>query len=700
VKIIPTQQLIDIIIKAEDKASTVADKVDKNIKKIGESTNLLGRVPGFNALSGKINQVSSTISGRFNTAVDKAKMKMAQLSKTGTSFGKILGPLKGALSMTVGMIGYDLVNGMMSAAKESLNAASQLDYFGQRLNMSASESAKFRADLDSLQKDFRKVDMTAVGASAEEMAVKFKLPKESLTDLTKMTTVLSSTFVKEGRTQEDAILAVGDALDGQFKRLQEIGITQQTLKDNGWNGNLEDQAGLIDAINAAMEDMGYEQTAKDITNLDEAMGALNIAGGQLLQKVLVPLTPVIIGIVDALLKFADGIGDVIDAIGGMPDWAKIALGVTALGLAISGVSTAIAIGLIPSLGTLLAPLTAAATAAWAFAAALLANPLTWVAVALAAVAVAVYEVGKYFGWWTDIGSMLDAIWAGIQRLWSAFINHPDVQSFIQGMKDAWAALQPYIQRVVSWVQSFFTNTSGAKFDFVRALIDALGQAWNALTLPIRTVIKVVKLVISTMQKWYLTTLARINMIKALFTALPGKIKGAISGLVNVITKPFKDAYTKITGVVGDIKSAANGLKNGISIGGIKDKLTKPFKDAWSSISKYIQKIKDGANNIPVVGGMFGGTDLAYGGTDLIPETTAKVVGTDTITVNNKQDINLSLDLRNVPAGIDEATLYNVVIETLSDRNVIGALVNNNDFQVMDSKAKQRILARNNRARGV
>ena len=232
-KIIPTQQLIDIIIKAEDKASSVASKVDSNIKKIGETSSLLGRVPGFDSLRSKISSIGSTIRGKFEPALTRARQKLESLSNGAKGFGSILGPLKGALSMTVGMIGYDLVNGLVAAARASINANSQLDYFGQRLNMTAAESSKFRSELDGLQKEFRKVDMTAVGATAEEMAVKFKLPTSSIGDLTRMTAVLSSTFVKEGRSQEDAILAVGDALDGQFKRLQEIGITQETLKANG-----------------------------------------------------------------------------------------------------------------------------------------------------------------------------------------------------------------------------------------------------------------------------------------------------------------------------------------------------------------------------------------------------------------------------------------------------------------------------------
>ena len=691
--------------KLDPKFGSTLDRAKLKVSEMGyDITSLEGRLRVFGTAGQtvwtnfrtRVSSAATTLKGKLATAVDGVRAKLKSLSAGANGLGSIFGGLKGVLSMTAGMIGYDLVNGIVQAARASINAASQLDYFGKRLKMSGSETTAFRQQIDGLQKEFRKVDMKAVGATAEEMAVKFNLPKKSIGDLTRMTAVLSSTFVKEGRTQEDAILAVSDALDGQFKRLQEIGITQDTLKANGWNGNLEDQDSLIKALNKSMQEMGYEQTAKDITNLDEAWGALTIAGGQLLQKVLVPITPLLIQMIDGLLKVADAVGDMISAIGGMPDWAQLGIGVAAFGLALVGVSTAISLGMIPALEELVAGLAASALAAWDLAAAMLANPLTWVALALAAIVVVVYEVGKAFGWWTDVGSMIDAIWAGLQRLWSAFISHPDVQGFISAMIPVWNWLQYTIASVIKWVQSFFQNNSGEKFDFVRALIDTVGLAWKAMTTPIRLVITVVKLVLKAIQNWYLTTLARVNMVKELFRRLPGQIRGAISSLVSIITKPFKDAYNGVKGAVDKIKRYANGIKN-ISISSITDKITKPFRDAYDSVVKWVDKIKkkakEATKDIPIVGGFFGGEDLNfYGGEDLI-------YSNEKLSVDMNQNINLSLDLRNVPSGLDERQLAGLINETLDSKEFINRLVNNPDFQSLDSKVKQRIVLKSNRANG-
>ena len=690
----PTQQLIDIIIKAQDQASSTANKVDQSLQKIGQTGGLLGKIPGFSALSSKISSVGATIKGKLSPYVDSARQKLQNLSNGAKGFGSVLGPLKGALSMTVGMIGYDLVNGLVQAARASINAASQLDYFGQRLNMSASETTAFRNEIDSLQKEFRKVDMTAVGATAEEMAVKFNLPKQSIGDLTRMTAVLSSTFVKEGRSQEDAILAVGDALDGQFKRLQEIGITQQSLIDNGWTGNIEDQDSLIQALNKTMQEMGYEQTAKDITNLDEAWGALTIAGGQLLQKVLVPITPIIIRMVDAFLKVADAVSPIITSfvsfVSNMPDWAKFTGLAVAFAVAVQLISTWITATLVPALA-------AATLSALEFAAAMLANPLTWIALALAAVAFAIYEVGKAFGWWTDVNSMLSAIWAGIQRLWSAFINHPDVQAIISAISNAWRVLSSAIGSAISWVMSFFNINTSGEFDVIRALIDAVGFAWKSLTAPIRTVINVIKLIINVFKQASTQGKSNVDKIKAVFRALPGAIRGAISALANIITAPFRTAYSRISGVVSSIKNSVRTITS-VNISSVTSKLTSPFTAAYNRIkgivSNIISKAKSIPSNIPVIGGMFGG---AYGGEDLVLSAPKN---SEELNVNINQDLNLILDLRNVPSNVDEATLYGIVENAMTSKEFINQLVNNNDFQSLDSKVKARINAKKGRARGV
>ena len=143
---------------------------------------------------------------------------------------------------------------------------------------------------------------------------------------------------------------------------------------------------------------------------------------------------------------------------------------------------------------------------------------------------------------------------------------------------------------------------------------------------------------------------------------------------------------KLSGIGSSITSALSGVVSAF---------TKPFKDAYDNVVEWVGKIKDKASDIPVIGGAFGGLDLLD-----TPSGNAPVSVDDTLTLNVNNNLDLTLDLRNVPSSIDEALLHELVVDTLTDKQVLGLMVNNPDFQELDGRAKSRILARSNRARGV
>ena len=339
------------------------------------------------------------------------------------------------------------------------------------------------------------------------------------------------------------------------------------------------------------------------------------------------------------------------------------------------------------------------------------------------------------------------------RLWEAFINNPDVQAFIQAMNEAWTALSGAVQPAIDAVLSFFGVNMSGNFDIVRALIDAIGFAWNAITAPIRLVIGLIWQVISVFQSlvsgqislqqaiiliwgaitgFWSTILTRLaSLLLSVFsrmvnnakqkaqaivtgvityiTTLPGRmttqlLKG-VTSIVNAGGKWVSHAKTEAGKVVSGVSDKLSGIGGSITsaLSGVVNAFTKPFKDAYDAVKEWVGKIKSEASKVPVIGGAFGGEDLplggAYGGEDLTGSAT-QVKSIEKMEIHTSNDVNLSLDLKNVPSGIDENVLRNALVESLTDKSVLSVLVNNNDFQSLDNRAKARILARNNRARGV
>ncbi len=488
--------------------STITSVREKLVNLGGTAKEALG-----SRFSGAVTSAKEKLSS-LKGSISSASTSMKTLNQSTQSAGSGMGFLRSAASMTVGMIGYDLVNSIMEAGRASINAAGNFGAFGKRMRMSASEIKKFSEECNTMQSQFRKVDMNAVGASALELGVKLGVPKSQMGALTKMTAVMSSAFIKEGRTQEDAILAVSDAMDGQFRRLQEIGITQDKLKQNGWNGNLQDTASLMNAINTTMDQMGITKTAQGIYTLDDAYQALTVSGGQFLAKVLIPITPLITGAVDGITGFLGVLESLGSTLSGMPDAAKITLLVTGITVGLVMLSAVIMSTVIPSLissgialitwiieamgGTLATDSLAFAFQALGFVIWEALAPFLPLIAAIALAAVAFYELGKAFDWWHDLDSMFAAFTAGWNRICSAVSENEALQEAFDILKYAIYAVQQALSPLIGSLQG-----CGGEFNIVGWIIHGVViPAIEVLSVIIRYVAYAIIWTVSACQQLY------------------------------------------------------------------------------------------------------------------------------------------------------------------------------------------------------
>ena len=361
-------------------------------------------------------------------------------------------------------------------------------------------------------------------------------------------------------------------------------------------------------------------------------------------------------------------------------------------------------------------------------------PILAIIAAIALFVAAVFEIGKAFGWWTDVGSMLSAIQAGVMRLWDAFVNHPDVQALITAISGAFETLSSWIGQAWNAILQFFGVANGGQFDLVRAVIDAVGLAWQSMTAPIRLVIGLVQWaigifnqfatgqmslkdtltliwvtirtmiagvlgnIVSRIIKWgaQIVSVARVKVnlfvltVVNFFKSLPGKVYSALISVVSRITGAIQSwisaAKSKVSSLISSITSPFSGVAGAISgaLSGVVDALTKPFKAAWDHLKPIVDKIKDAMSIIP--GANAAGYDLNAAGYDL-----NAAGGADVTYVNE----SISLDLVNVPGHISTGQLLDV----MQDKSFLERFVGSRDFQTIDAKVKSRISARNSRAVG-
>ena len=517
-------------------------------------------------------------------------------------------------------------------------------------------TARGITDLDSF-----KQMMIGAGAQATLLGTDIDSMANKMSGLAMRSSVMERTLANTGITVEE----LGEALGIQGATIDDINAKWETMDTNQRAAALGMAASMNEGKTANEE---YKKSWAGLqAQLDIAKGRLERLAGEVLLPVLIPALEVAGRVLnwlgDTISAVMSGpLGGLVSIIGAVV--AGFALVVPAV-MAVQGAMKLYEMALYPAI-----------TATWE----LLAPWLPFIAIG-AAIVLLIYEIGKAFGWWSDVGSMIDAIWAGIQRLWSAFINHPDVQGFLSLMAQAWNWLVPAVTGVINAVLRFFGVTSSSNFDFVRTLIDALGVAWQAMTLPIKTVIEVIK------------------TLRNAFGTMYEKCKTALDNAKKAFDK-FKEKVDKI---IKKVKDKVESITD-IDISEIVDKIVQPFKDAYEGVKRQVEKIKEEAKEIPsnvargglgILGGAFG---FDYEG--MLAEMSSGNNYSVDSSLTLDHNINFKFDFTNLPEGTSEENLIAMLQSAITDRSVINSLVNSPDFQSLDGKVKDRLVLKSNRARGV
>lgn len=591
----------------------------------------------WDGLKSKVSSFGSFIKTNLSSALSTIRSKIESLGNAFGGLGGIISSAIGGLGMasitdmTVGLaMNRDRVKSLTNAV---LGAGSATDKFFGKMDELTNSSL---VGLDDLAQAMSTIKMST-GMSNDQLSL--MLP--TVNDLGQRAIMMG----KDSTEALGLMQAAGKGLNGEFNMLQDnFGISKKKLQELGWSGAATDVKGYQEALQKALDQGGDMGGMMDTTTgkLETLKKNFRIAGRHIGEK----FTPYIEDALDWLNKFSDPANG-----NGIAEWA-IGIAGLASGFAMFAPSIAPALQAMDFLGKYtksalvftgllrgeegaltLATLSntiaekanavakaaggaAAVTAAganagltaslWAMTTALLANPITWVVVALVALAVAVYNVGKSFGWWSDVGSMLEAIKNNIGRLWDAFINHPDVKAIIKGIGDAWNWLNTTLKPVVDWLKGMwdkmFPASAKGKVDGTRMIIDAIGFAFKVLVTPIKTVI-------SALQTLYNFALPigqgiynALKPIVCIFMGCSPGIVPALQKVQEVFTTVWNTIAGFISGVVSNVVSAIQPLINILSL--IASVYLTAFNTSWQIVVSTFNIVWNSINRIISIFNLF------------------------------------------------------------------------------------------------
>lgn len=295
--------------------------------------------------------------------------------------------------------------------------------------------------------------------------------------------------------------------------------------------------GIITAITPALVNMASQvgpQISAAFTTLSPAIVQVAEAFSQVIVAIA-PALPVIASLVAALV---DGLGPALPAIiGGMIAFAAVAKGLVIL--------SAVA-GFIKTMAVALRIVT---VAQWLWNAALLANPLTWVVIAVVALIAVIVLIATKTTWFQTIWS---AMVTAAVAVWNFIVAA--VQAFVGVFMGVMTAIASFA--VAAW--NMILAAAAAVWNAIVAVVSAVGAAIGA-------VISAAGAVVSAVWNAILAAAsAAWNAVTAVVSAVASAIGSVIGGVVDVVVGLWERVSSVGSSAFSAVSSAASAVGDAIS----------------------------------------------------------------------------------------------------------------------------------------
>lgn len=396
--------------------------------------------------------------------------------------GKALGGL------VAGFGAASFLKDSIQQATESAQAQSKLELALKNstatVGVNASEFAKLNTELakHTLADD-------DVIAATEAQMVTFGASKEQIKSL--IPTVLDYA-AKMGVTAPEAADLFDKASLGSAKALKTLGIEGYKPTGDKANDLANIQAMLAGKVKGAAQ--AQLDAAGPGAKIKKSMDELQESIGTLLLPVLTKLASALSGLIDWFTNLSTPIKVAIGVVGG-------------LAIAVWAINTASAVWATVT--------SAVAGAFWVLNAAMDANPVVLVTVAIVAVGAALYEAYQHVGWFRDI---VDNVFGWIGGF---------VSGALDVVKGAFTGVKNWVGDRIGDIVGFVTGIPGRIAGAASTMWDGVKNAFTAT------------------KNWVGD---RVGDVVAFFTTLPNRIGGVLGGLKDLISAPFKMAFNAVTGL--------------------------------------------------------------------------------------------------------------------------------------------------------
>ncbi len=414
---------------------------------------LLTKMPGVKKdIENELDKVDGTDAGG-KIGEDVSKGIGAKQAAIAGAFGGIFASLTNMAAGAIGNLFADAV--AQSDATDKF--ASTLNFAGLDTAAVEAATAASKAYADSTVYDLGTIQNTTAQLAANGIANYSELT-EAAGNLNAVAGGNADTFSSvammltqtagQGKLTTENWNQLADAIPGASGKLQEALANAGAYTGNFRDAMAEGQI-TADEFNAAILELGSQpvavEAAASVTTMEGATGNLAAAITGRLAEAFDVIKPVIAGVTAAFGDFISNSDVFIPVIGGL--------------------ATAQLVALAPAIW-------AAVTATWAFTVALLANPVTWIIIGIAALVAAIIALAMH---WDEVVAWVSEVWAGFIAWISDVIN-----GFVGWWNGIWASVGQWFTDVWNGIVLAVQIAWNLYISFITGAILGFLGWWNGI----------------------------------------------------------------------------------------------------------------------------------------------------------------------------------------------------------------------------
>lgn len=284
----------------------------------GKTTQLKTATDSLSASEQKATATTNTASssiGRYGSSASTATAQANRLATANSRLAKTMSSLRMMGTLVGSMLAYNFAHKLLLATGETIHAKSEMEGYFKMLNFGQKDINSFNNALTKTVQQFQRVNKYQLGETISSIGVEFDLSTKEMEKAMKVTSMVTSEYLRAGRTSSEASLAVKDVLQGQFQRLsRETGVKGEQLKEAGWSGDTTDVLSLMDALEKVGKSRHWDVFASKANSLNDILTISQNRFGEWSAEMVYKVQPMIVGAFNMMMGTADKFGKTISGL--------------------------------------------------------------------------------------------------------------------------------------------------------------------------------------------------------------------------------------------------------------------------------------------------------------------------------------------------------------------------------------------------